>query len=159
MNKKMLFAVVLCLALASNVLAYEGSKGGSSCGHGKGRTQKDGLSEKFYEKAHFLMSNAEELGLSDEQVSKIKDIKLKTKRDLILKKAEIEVVALDIDAMMHEDVINKVDIDKLIDKKYDLKKENAKLLVGSYATLKGLITKEQKDKMKEIWKSCKKSKK
>ena len=117
---------------------------------------KDGLEEQFYHKAHFLLDNGEELGLSDDQINQIKELKLSTKKALITKDAEIEVLAMDVQAEMHKETIDKEALHRLIDKKYDLKKEKAKSIASAYAALKGIVTKEQKDKMKAIWKRCEK---
>ena len=75
---------------------------------------------------------------------------------MIRKKAEIDIVALDIKAAMRDEQINTGAIDKLIDRKYDLKKAKAKSLVGAYAAVNGILTDEQKSKLKSLWKKCKK---
>ena len=41
-------------------------------------------------------------------------------------------------------------MNKLVDQKYDLKKAKTKTLVDAIAKLKGTLTKEQYDKLKEI---------
>ena len=94
--------------------------------------------------------------LTDEQIKKVKALKLDTKKDLIMTNAEIDVLALEIKAEMWMDSIDLDSIDKLIDKKYDLKKGKTKSLVASYAALKNILTKGQKTKMKEIYKKCSK---
>ncbi len=152
MNKKTLIVSLMAIALVLNVTAFEAW----AFGEGKGKKCHKGLEKKFYFKAHMILKNKEELGLSDKQVKKIKDLKIETKKDLIRKNAEISIVALDIKAAMYGDQINTTAVDKLIDKKYDLKKEKAKSLVGAYAAVKGTLTSEQKDKLKGLWKKCKK---
>ena len=143
------------------VHAYEGKK---TKGHQyaydckKTKGHKKDFGGKVFHKAHFLLKSKEELGLSDKQVKKIKDLKLEAKKDLITKKAEIEVLALDIKAKMHEEKIDTKAINKLIDKKYELKKAKSKSLVGAYAALKNVLTKEQKKKLKGLYKKCKKGK-
>ena len=147
--------LILCLAITGVYAAHHGKsdkgwqcKGGSK-GHGWD------LESKFYKKAHLVYSKKDELGLSDEQAKKIKSLKMETKKDLIRKKAEIEILGLDIKSMLWEDVVNTEEINKLIDKKYELKKEKAKALVAAYATLKNFLSEDQKDKLKEL---CKKGK-
>jgi hypothetical protein len=151
MNKKVLIASLLAIALVLNATAFEAWAYG-------GCKQKKGLGDKFFCKAHMILKKKEELGLSDKQVKKIKDLKIKTKKDLIRKKAEIDIIALDIKVAMHGEKINTATVNKLIDRKYNLKKEKAKSLVGAYAMLKGMLTSGQKDKLKAIWKKCKKQK-
>lgn len=146
--------LIVCLVLAMVVgLALGDAYAG---GHGKGKSD---LASKLCRKAHLAVKNADELGLSDEQVDKIKDLKLATKKDVIKKKADIELIILDIKSMMCDDTINLDEINKLIDKKYEIKKAKAKSLVGSYAAFKNILSEEQQDKLKELCEeqSCKKS--
>ena len=111
---------------------------------------------KFFKKAKLMLSYKEELGLSDEQIKKIKALKLETEKSLIKTDAEIDVIALDIKAEMWMDPLDTNAVNKLVDKKYELKKGKAKSLVAAYAELKGILTEEQKAKMKELYKGSKK---
>ena len=65
---------------------------------------------------------------------------------------------MDIKGNMQGDRIDIKATNKLIDRKYDLKKEKAKSLVSACAGLKSILTKEQTGKMKDLWKKCKKGK-
>ena len=152
MNKRTVIASLLAIALVLNVTAFEAW----AFGGGKGKKCYKGLEEKLFFKAHMILKNRDELGLSDKQVKKIKDLKIETKKDLIRKNAEIGIVALDIKQAMYGDRIDTAAVNKLIDKKYDLKKEKAKSLVGAYAAVKRTLTSEQKGKLKALWKKCKK---
>ena len=151
-KKLVIFPLVvafLMLSLAPGLAQADGWK--------KGRGYDKGLDEKIYFKAGFLMMNQEELGLSEKQVDQIKAIKMATKRELVKRDAEIDLVKLDIKEKMYEDKIDPAAIDPLIDRKYDLKKARAKYLVKQYAALKGVLTDEQQEKMRSVWRShCKK---
>jgi Spy/CpxP family protein refolding chaperone len=114
-----------------------------------------GLKEKFFHKAHFMLKNKKKLGLSTEQVKKIKDLKIKTKKDLIKRKASIDIIAIDVKVQLWEDVINAKAVNSLIDKKYELKKAKAKSLVGAYVALKNVLTEEQKEDLKALLGKCK----
>lgn len=111
--------------------------------------------DKISHQAHFMLINKDELGLSNEQAKKIKELKLKAKKDSIKAEAEIEMIALDIKAKMWEETVDVTAINKLIDQKYEFKKAKAKSLVAVYAELKGILTDEQKEKLKGLWKKCK----
>ena len=146
---KMLLVSFLCISIiaaGASVYAYD-----------KKESKGWGFEEKFNNKVKKIMSNAEELELSDVQLKQIKDLKIKTKKDLIRQKAEIDIIALDIKSEMYQDDIDKGTINKLIDKKYDLKKEQAKTVVGACADIQNILTKGQQEKMKAIMKKCKKS--
>ncbi|MFC1624182.1 Spy/CpxP family protein refolding chaperone [Candidatus Omnitrophota bacterium] len=147
-----LMSLILVLVLSFAVPATYAYDCGKS--KGKGHSSK-GLDEKIFYKAHFILKNEEELGLSDEQVKEIKDLKIKTKKDLIKSKAEIELAALDVKTKLWEDVIDTEAISGLIDKKYELKKAKVKSLVEAYAALKNILTEDQKKTLKSLWRNCK----
>ena len=154
MRKNVCLAGLLVLVLG--LVFSAGSLYADGKGHGKGHG-KEGLDEKFMKKAHMIMMYQDELGLSDETVDGIKALKIETKKNLITKKAQIEVLAIDIKAGLYAEKIDVEAIDKLIDQKYELKKEKAKMLVAAYAKLKGMLTEEQMDTMKGIWMTQKKA--
>ena len=157
MKKKLAVVTLVIFALIFNLMVLEVYA--RECGKMKGHQMKGhswNLEEKFSHKAGFILKNKEELGLSDKQVKKIKDLKIKTKKNLIEKKAEIDLLALDIKGEMWKEKFDVKAINKLIDKKYGLKAEKAKSLVNAYTALKGTLTKKQKEKMKGLMKKCKK---
>jgi len=119
---------------------------GYAKGHGMDMT------DKFFKKASFILWNAEELGLSENQIDKIESLKYDTKKDLLMKEAEIDVIALDIKRELRKDSPDTSAINKLLDKKYDLKKEKTKKLVSSYVDLKSMLTDSQMKELKSKWK-------
>jgi len=143
-----LVSLVLVLMFSFTVpvaQAYDSGKA-KAC-HGK---SSKGLDKKFFSKAHFILKNKEELGLSDDQVKKIKALKIKTKKDLIRSKASIDLLAVDVKAELWTDVIDANAVNNLIDQKYELKKAKAKSLVGAYIALKNILTEEQKKGLKGL---------
>lgn len=151
MNKKLMIIAFLTFALTLNAVTFEAYAYDS--GQAKGHHEKS--EKRFFSKAHFVLKNEEEIGLSDKQAEQIKNLKIRTKKDLIRKKAEIDILALDIKVEMWKDPINTNAVNKLIDKKYELKKEKAKFMVSAYAALKGTLTVEQKTKLKDLLKQHK----
>lgn len=151
MSKKIMGTVLVIFALIFSISTAEVYA--RDCGKMKGYQC---LEEKFSCKTHFILKNKEELGLSDKQIEKIKDLKIKTKKDLIRKNADLEILALDVKSGLWKDTIDTDTVNKQIGKKYDLKKEKAISLVNAYAALKDILTKEQKEKMKDLCGKCKK---
>ena len=141
-----LIACLVCFSLLTSQVYAE--QGRMKAGHGD-------MEGQFCQKAMLIVKNQEELGLSDEQVKKIKDLKLATKKEMIRKKAEIDVLALDIKAGLWEDEIDVAALNGLIDRKYELKKGKAKSLVAAYASLKSMLTKEQHEALKSLRKRSK----
>ncbi|MFA5038331.1 MAG: hypothetical protein WC732_01475 [Candidatus Omnitrophota bacterium] len=105
--------------------------------------------DKFYYKAHYLLANAGEIGLSDEQIKSIKQIKLRVKKSAVLKEAEIKTLGLDLLDALDKDTVDMKAIAEIIEKKYDLKKQRTKELIKGYVDLKGALTKDQVQKVKE----------
>ncbi|MDD4956829.1 MAG: Spy/CpxP family protein refolding chaperone [Candidatus Omnitrophica bacterium] len=134
-------ALVICGTLMFTLVGP-----GSAMAYGK-----KGMDSKIYHKASYMVDNRDELGLTDEQVRQINAIKTAVKKEMIKKNAEIDLVAVDIKTMLQE---NKVDVKAardLLDKKYELKKEKAKYLVGEYAALKDMLTDEQMGSLEKMW--------
>jgi Spy/CpxP family protein refolding chaperone len=146
MKGKRVWVAYLVLFIAIMFIASVAYAGGQSKCKGKHKS----FSGKIFSKMFLAIKNQEALGLSDEQFAKIKDLKIKTKKDLVQKKADIEIVAIDIKALMWEDTIDTKAANNLIDKKYELKKAKAKYLMGAYAAFKNILSAEQKKEFQKI---------
>ena len=111
------------------------------------------LGSKFFHMAHTIFENHVELGFSEESLHKVKDLKINTKKSLIRSTAEIDIIAVDIMAKMWEDSPDMAEINKLIDKKFTLKKEAMKELLGAFLSLKKMLSKEQMRKLHGLCKA------
>ena len=150
MKRSLIAVVVLAMIFAVSTTVSFAYKGFDK--KPAGHYQK--LEDKAMSKAYMILKNKDALGLTDEQVKQVKDLKLKLKKDEIAQNAEIETVALDIKSQLWEDTINTEAINALIDKKYELKKAKAKSSVAAYAQLKNILSQAQRDKLKELYKKC-----
>jgi hypothetical protein len=108
--------------------------------------------EKFFHFAHDVIENYEELGLSRDEFKKIIELKIKTKKEMIKDAAEVEMATVDIFAELWSEKAGTAEINKLIDKKYELKKESMKRFIESFMMLKKMLTQEQ---MKKVMAICK----
>lgn len=143
-NKKWIVsAIALAVFTMASSVAMAVHYGGSHSYH-------KSIKDKFFGKAHKVLIHEDEIGLSQEQHDKIVALKVATKKDLIMKEAEIETIAVDIRSALYRDPINVETVGALIDKKYEIKKAKTKMLLGAYATLKSTLTEEQKAKMKAL---------
>ena len=147
MRRHILVAVSLVLALVLMQSAAFAERRG---GHDQGRQHQKSIKEKFFKTVKMIHHNQDELNLNDDQLNQIRALKIAIKKDLIRNKAEVEIVVVDIRSLLHED---KIDVDaasKLIDQKFETKKAGMKKVVKSFAELKNILTKEQKEKLKEV---------
>ena len=146
--------IIACcvLAVASSVVFADGcgmEKCNFGAGHGK-MSHKMEIDKIFFYKASLILKNASELGLSAEQIEKIKALKYGIEKNSIKEEADIKSVALDIKEALWKDNIDSNAVNKLIDQKYALKAQKAKEAIGAYVTLKGILTPEQLGKLKEM---------
>lgn len=111
------------------------------------------LGSKFFHMAHAIFENQAELGFSEENLRKVKDLKINTKKSLIRSTAEIDIIAVDIMAKMWEDSPDMAEINKLIDKKFTFKKESMKELLSAFLSLKKMLSKEQLRKLHGLCKA------
>ena len=144
-NLLLTIAIVLSFGLLQSVsFACDGE--GWSKHHGNDMP----LDKKLFKKLHMIFSHQDELGISDDQLAKIKELKIALKKDLIQKEADIDLVKVDIRSALYEDEINLEAVNKLIDQKYETKKSKSKQVVSTIAELKKILTKDQMDKLKDL---------
>lgn len=155
MKRKLTSIIALMLVLGfmySNSFAEKGHHEKGRHGYGK-----MAMSDMFFMKVKMIYKNQEEIGVSDDQMKQIKSLKIDLKKDSIRKTAEIEILKIDIHSLMHKDQIDVAAVNKLIDQKYEFKKAKTKKVVGAFAKLKKIITKDQMAKLKKLKKNKRKS--
>ena len=144
---KKITAVLLCMCfvLFSSGLVEAGSKAKESGGCK--------IYNKICSNSKIIMNNSEKLGISDAQREEVRKMKYETKKNKIKACADIKLAGVEISEALWKE---KVDIDKvnaLIDKKYQMKAQLKKDMVGSYVALNEMLTTEQKEKIKTIRKA------
>jgi len=149
MTKSVLIALLAVILL---VVGAASCRHHRWCGRDWQRKQEPALEEKVMGKAYFMVSYAKELGISEDQVKSIREMKAGAKKDMIMREAQIESIGVDIQSALGEDMTDMMKINPLLDRKYELKKENTRALITLYGSLKGLLTPEQKEKMMEMMK-------
>lgn len=143
-NRLMMMAVIVAFSIAI-VPAYAGQN------YEKSGKEKPGFEIKFSGKIKTILAHQELLKLSEDQVKQINDLKILMKKELIRNKAEIEIVSIDIKSnLFGSDKIDLKMMEKLIDQKYKIKKEQAKSLVKAFSQLQDILNKEQKDILKNL---------
>ena len=143
--KKLGILIVAALILASPV-AFANYGGG----HGQCNSGDSGFEGKFFHKAHAIVEHGEEIGLTEEQLDGIRNMKYDVKKVLIKQDADIEILGIDIKRQLQERSFDTEAVNKLVDQKYDLEKAKAKFLVESIAKLKQSLSEEQWEKLKDL---------
>jgi Spy/CpxP family protein refolding chaperone len=120
-------------------------------GKDKNRKDMNSIKDKFFKKAHSYLQMKDELGLNEAQIKQIRDLKIAAKKDVIMKKAAIEVIEVDLQAAIKEETFDIGKFKELLDKKFELKKQKMQNLAEAYGQLKTVLTESQKNKAAEIW--------
>lgn len=113
------------------------------------------LHEKYFFKVHFLLKNEKELALTAEQVQALTERKFDMMRQKIQAESQKKLFMLDIYRKLHSDAPNVDEINALIDSKMEVKKTLTKSFVQAIVDAKALLTPEQRQKAKELFKSYK----
>ena len=111
------------------------------------------FAEKFFHFAHSILENHEELGLTDVDVKKVRDLKIGTKKSMIRNRAEVELLMVDVISSLYQEKPEISEINKLIDKKFEIKKAGMKKLIAAFVGIKKLLSKEQMKQVKAICKA------
>ena len=156
MKKMTAFLVFVLLAMplaAAPALAH--NHGGGCPMKAKGgcsRGEKSGcpIVGMFMKKAHFFLENKAKLGLSAEQVSKIKTMRTDMVKTMIRNKAEQQIFMLDMQSKLSEPDLDVEGMNAMIDQAMAGMSTGAKGSVAALAELKGVLTAEQMTKAKEI---------
>jgi len=114
------------------------------------KAQKKTFGEKLFKKVTMIYIYQDELDVSDKQIDQIKELKVDLKKELIGKKADMDLIKVDIFSLLYEEENDVEAIGKLIDQKYDIKKSKMKDIVKAYAKLKEILSKKQIEKFREI---------
>lgn len=155
--KKAYLAVLMVgfLTAAAAVPVYAGHGGGcpgGQCSKG-GRGDWGGdkkLDKVFFYKAHKFLALKDKIGLSEEQVKAITDLKLEMKKSYIREKAELKILEMEIASKLHDTKVDVEAIKPLIEKKYEAKKAMTLTFLEAYAKLKGTLTDKQRDTLKAM---------
>lgn len=121
--------------------------------HEKGEKNKSQISE-LKEKVQMLWAHQEHLGISDDQMAKVKGLKHEAIKEIIRLKADIDIAALDIKSAMHEKSIDLDKVNKLIDQKYSAKTRIAKAYVKALSDIQSTLTDEQRAKLHDLKKQA-----
>jgi hypothetical protein len=121
------------------------------CGEKSCGKQSCPITAALMKKSCFLLSNAEELGLSDDQMKKIKSIKMEAKKQYILAKAQMEVGFIDMKMKLHEETVDIEGLNAMVDQFAAGFADATKKAIQNYAALKSVVTADQMAKAKKLW--------
>ena len=164
MMKKMMFFLFLGMAvfLSSTASAHfwDGKCKGKECPI---KIDKEHcqcpITDKFMKKTHFLLEHKSDVGLTDDQVKTIKELKLQMEKDSVRQSSDMKTFILDLKSKLSEDKVDVAGANALIDKNFTSASAAAKSNLAAYAKLKSLLNPDQIKKMKALHEQMEKKKK
>lgn len=150
----MVAALMTGLIFLNSTLATAGGHKKSGCAKCEAKAEQCKVS-KLKKKVTPLWKNQAMLGISDEQMDKIGDIKHKAMKELIQLKADKDVIMVDVKTEMWAESIDVGAVNNLIDSKYASKKKAAKVFVKAIADIQQVLTEEQRAKWRNMSKCSK----
>lgn len=162
--KRMMFTALILLAmtaLAASISAQPGPGrcGGSCDGHGPKHGQRfdghfglgNGPGGQFGRPGGMgIMRHADELELTDAQIDKIEAMQTEFAKERIDLNAELKKAQIDLRELMRADNPDEMAVSSAIDKTTRLKADLAKMRFRHHQQVKGVLTAEQLDKLKEM---------
>lgn len=95
-----------------------------------------------------LAGMKEELGLSDDQVNKLKAMKLAQEKQAIKDRAEVQLMGIDLRELLCADNVDVKAVDAQLDKMGAMKVKMQKAKIHGMIDAKNVLTPEQKEKLK-----------
>ena len=91
-----------------------------------------------------------EVGLSEEQLGKIRDVKFSTDKEIVNLKSKLELKEVDLREELSKDAPDMKRVEDLIRAKHSIMADIEIAKVKEYTTLRSILTPEQIDKLKEV---------
>jgi len=97
-----------------------------------------------------MLQNADKLGLSDEQIKKLYEIKRKYSKDIIKQDAEMKMDEIDLGALLRESKINLSEVKEALKKVENTKTQIRYLRITAFVEARKILTDEQKKSLKKL---------
>jgi len=97
-----------------------------------------------------MLQNADKLGLSDEQIKKLYEIKRKYSKDIIKQDAEMKMDEIDLGALLRESEINLSEVKEALKKVENTKTQIRYLRITAFVEARKILTDEQKKSLKKL---------
>jgi hypothetical protein len=157
MRKVSVLTICLVVFLATSLFAQMGMRGGEffRCGYYPCNMGSYGVGYErmaknlaFKEIKSYLF-HTDMLGLTEEQVTKLEDIKYELATDLIKKHSDLKLAFLDHKRLMSQEIPNIKEVLEQINKITKLRKEIHIKVIEAIIEARNVLTKEQRQKAKK----------
>lgn len=105
--------------------------------------QKDVLLKSFNGSVSLMLADRDKLGLSEDQIKKIKDLSVKVRKAVIKMGAEIRTLRVDMNTTVWEAPLDLNESNSLLARSHSLFEDRGKFLLNSIHELHQILTPEQ----------------
>ena len=117
---------------------------------GMGRERMGRHKQWFQYGVTLMLRNADKLGLSDEQIKKLDNIKRKYSKDIIKQDAEMKIAEIDLGALLKESEINLSEVNEVLKKVESTETQIRYLRIMAFVEARKILTDEQKNSLKKL---------
>ena len=117
---------------------------------GMGRERMGRHKQWFQYGVTLMLRNADKLGLNDEQIRKLDNIKRKYSKDIIKQDAEMKIAEIDLGALLKESEINLSEVKEALKKVENFKTQIRYLRITAFVEARKILTDEQKNSLKKL---------
>jgi uncharacterized membrane protein len=117
---------------------------------GMGRERMGRHKQWFQYGVTLMLRNADKLGLNDEQIRKLDNIKRKYSKDIIKQDAEMKIAEIDLGALLKESEINLSEVKEALKKVESTETQIRYLRIMAFVEARKILTAEQKNSLKKL---------
>ncbi len=142
-------ACFISVLVAASAIAQMGGSMGSGMGKGCGMGMGGGSGLGMWDGAH-AMHAISTLGLEDSQSAEVKTLLLKLQKEMIQKRADIQVAEIELKEILEKDTVDVKVAETKVKQIASLKTETAMMHIQGIEDVKARLTPEQKKKLSEM---------
>jgi Spy/CpxP family protein refolding chaperone len=105
---------------------------------------------KMMDGEHPMWKHVMSLGLDDKQKDALKALRSKTMKDMIKKRADKQIAAIELKDLLDKDTVDMKAVEASLKKNESLKTEMALAHIRAHEEMKALLTPEQRKRLKEM---------
>ena len=147
--KKIGLTIIAACFIAGLTVASAGAQMGGGMGSGGGMDMSGGGGMGMWDGAH-AMHVVSALGLDDKQSTEVKAVLLKLQKEMIQKRADIQVAEIELREILGKDPVDVKVAETKVKQIASLKTEAAMMHIQGIEDVKAKLTPEQKKKLAEM---------
>ncbi|MCD4780371.1 MAG: hypothetical protein K8S27_07485 [Candidatus Omnitrophica bacterium] len=119
--------------------------------------QRGQVENFFFDHIRFILKYSDALSLTDKQLQRFQELNLQAQKEAILKDAEIQTIAMDLENEVKKDLIYSNHLMHFIDKKYEALKIKEKFFADGFMIIREILDDQQYSEMISLFTNQKKN--